>query len=197
MLKSESPSIPSKLGLTWHVDGGFRNLRELDLQENDIEDLRGQWLSCFPDNRTSLVSLSFACLKGEVNPAALERLVARSPDLKVLRVNRSVPLETLVRILERAPGLSDLGTGSCVVQDHQFDQLKAALSKCAAMRSLSGFLEVAPICLAAFHPLCSGLTSLNLSYAPGIHGSDLINMLRHCTKLRRLWVCSCPTFRIQ
>lgn len=139
----------------------YRYLRELDLQENEIDDHKGQWLSCFADNCTSLVSLNFACLKGEVNLVALERLVARSPDLKVLRLNRSVPLDTLQKILVKAPQLVDLGTGSYVQDPHSesYNKLKAALLNCKSIRILSGFLEVAPLCLSAFYPVCSQLTS--------------------------------------
>ncbi|CAN1243821.1 Protein AUXIN SIGNALING F-BOX 3 [Linum perenne] len=61
------------------VAANCRQLNELDLQENDVEDNRGHWLSCFPESKTSLVSLNFSCLKGDINVAALERLVARSP----------------------------------------------------------------------------------------------------------------------
>lgn len=168
-----------------------RQLRELDLQENEIDDHRGQWLSCFPDNCTSLVSLNFACLKGEINLAALERLVARSPNLKVLRLNRAVPVDTLQKILIKAPQLVDLGTGSYLTDPHSetHSKLKTALLKCQSIRSLSGFLDVLPRCLPAFYPVCSNLTSLNLSYAPGIHGSELIKLIRYCVKLQRLWVC--------
>ncbi|RWR80870.1 transport inhibitor response family protein [Cinnamomum micranthum f. kanehirae] len=77
--------------------------RELDLQENDVDDHRGHWLCRFPDSCTSLVSLNFACLKGEVNLVALEKLVARCSNLRSLRLNRSVPAEILCKILEKAP----------------------------------------------------------------------------------------------
>lgn len=168
----------------------FRYLKELDLQENDVDDQRGNWLSCFPETCTSLVSLNFACLKGEINLGALERLVARSPDLKSLRVNRAVPLDALLRILARTSNLVDLGTGS-YVQDptsEAFEKLKATLKKCESIRSLSGFLEVAPCCMSAIYPICTNLTFLNLSYAPGIHGNPLIKLIQHCRKLQRLWV---------
>lgn len=175
------------------IAANCRQLRELDLQENEIDDHRGQWLSCFPDNCTSLVSLNFACLKGEINLAALERLVARSPNLKVLRLNRAVPLDTLQKILMKAPQLVDLGTGSYLTDPHSetYSKLKTALLKCQSIRSLSGFLDVLPRCLPAFYPVCSDLTSLNLSYAPGIHGSELIKLIRHCVKLQRLWILDC------
>ena len=72
------------------------------------------WLNCFPKPSTELESLNFACLSGEVNASALERLVARSPNLKRLRLNRAVPFDVLYRILGRTPKLEDLGTGSFV-----------------------------------------------------------------------------------
>ncbi|PON95451.1 F-box domain containing protein [Trema orientale] len=175
------------------IAANCRHLRELDLQENEIDDRKGQWLSCFADNCTSLVSLNFACLKGEINLAALERLVSRSPDLKVLRLNRAVPLDTLQKILMKAPQIVDLGTGSYVHDPHSetYSKLKTTILKCTSIRSLSGFLEVTPRCLGAFYPVCANLTSLNLSYAPDIHGSDLVKLIRHCVKLQRLWILDC------
>ncbi|KAI8533362.1 hypothetical protein RHMOL_Rhmol10G0003100 [Rhododendron molle] len=175
------------------IASNCRFLRELDLQENEVEDHRGQWLSCFPDSCTSLVSLNFACLKGEVNLAALERLVARCRKLRSLRLNHSVPLDSLQKILAQAPQLVDLGTGAFVSDPNSesYHKLQAAILKCTSIRSLSGFLEVAPRCLDAMYPICLNLTSLNLSYAPGIHGSDLIKLIRNCRKLQRLWVLDC------
>ncbi|KAF7129331.1 hypothetical protein RHSIM_Rhsim10G0002100 [Rhododendron simsii] len=175
------------------IASNCRFLRELDLQENEVEDHRGQWLSCFPDSCTSLVSLNFACLKGEVNLAALERLVARCRKLRSLRLNHAVPLDSLQKILAQAPQLVDLGTGAFVSDPNSesYHKLQSAILKCTSIRSLSGFLEVAPRCLDAIYPICLNLTSLNLSYAPGIHGSDLIKLIRNCRKLQRLWVLDC------
>ncbi|KAH7518958.1 protein AUXIN SIGNALING F-BOX 2 [Ziziphus jujuba] len=179
------------------IAANCRFLRELDLQENEIDDYSGQWLNCFPDNCTSLVSLNFACLKGDVNLAALERLVARSPNLKFLRLNRSVHFDALQNILTRAPQLVDLGIGSCIRDPDSvvFYKLKAAILKCKSIKSLSGFLDVVPDvaqrCLPAIYPICSNLTSLNLSYAPWIHGKELKKLIRHCAKLKRLWILDC------
>lgn len=177
----------------------FRFLRELDLQENEIDDHSNYWVSCFPESCTSLVSLNFACLRGEVNLGALERLVARSPNLKSLRLNRAVPIETLQNILANAPQLVDLGTGSYVHdRDSEiYDNLKNTLLKCKSIRSLSGFLDVSPCCLASIYPICSNLTSLNLSYAPGLHGNELIKVIQYCERLQRLWVCTHPTLLLQ
>ncbi|KAJ4837530.1 Protein AUXIN SIGNALING F-BOX 2 [Turnera subulata] len=175
------------------VAANCRSLRELDLQENEIDDHRGHWLSCFPESCTSLVSLNFACLKGEVNLAALERLVGRSPNLRSLRLNRAVPIDVLQKILMRAPQLVDLGVGS-YVQDpdsETYNKLVSTIVKCNSLRSLSGFLEVTPHCLPAFHIICPNLTSLNLSYATGIHGNELTKLIRHCKKLQRLWILDC------
>ncbi|ONK58583.1 uncharacterized protein A4U43_C09F14560 [Asparagus officinalis] len=167
-----------------------RYLRELDLQENEVEDHGPKWLTCFPDSCTSLVSLNFACLKGEVNAASLERLIARSPNLKSLRLNRAVSTETLSKILLKAPQLVDLGTGSFTL-DHRseaYHRLLNAFIKCKSIRSLSGFWDASPRCLLAVYPICWKLTSLNLSYAPAIQGADLIKLIRQCHKLQRLWV---------
>ncbi|XP_043724142.1 protein AUXIN SIGNALING F-BOX 2-like [Telopea speciosissima] len=175
------------------IAANCRVLRELDLQEIEVEDRKGQWLSCFPDSCTSLVSLNFSCLKGEVNLGALERLVARSPNLKSLKLNRTVPFRTLYTILLQAPQLVDLGTGSYVHEpyaEHYVNLMNAVLN-CKSIRSLSGFLEVAPRCLPAIYPICLNLTSLNLSFAPGIKGSVLINLIHQCRKLQRLWILDC------
>ncbi|GAA0138744.1 ubiquitin-protein ligase [Lithospermum erythrorhizon] len=172
------------------IASNCRYLRELDLQENEVEDRRGQWLSCFPDSCTSLVSLNFACLKGEVNLAALERLVTRCTNLQSLRVNHPVSLEALQKILVRAPQIVDLGTGSFIhgPESEAYRKLKSTFQKCTSVRSLSGFLVVAPHCLPAIYPLCSNLTSLNLSYASRIFNIELIKLIGHCRKLERLWI---------
>lgn len=175
------------------IASNCRYLQELDLQENEVDDRKGHWLSCFPETSTSLVSLNFACLKGAVNVASLERLIDRSPNLRSLKLNRAVPFETLHKILTKAPQLVDLGTGSFVHDPNSetYKKLKKAISKCESIRSLSGFLEVASRCLPAIYPLCSNLTTLNLSYATGINGSDLTKLVRHCRKLQCLWILDC------
>lgn len=167
-----------------------RFLKELDLQEIEVEERRGQWLSCFPDSFTSLESLNFACLKGEVNLGALERLVARCPNLKNLRLSRAVPLNVLQKILIQAPQLVDLGTGSYIhdTDSEDYQKMKSVIVKCKSVRSLSGFLDVAPRCISSIYPICSNLTSLNLSYATGINGTELTKLILHCKKLQRLWI---------
>lgn len=153
---------------------------------------RGEWLGYFPDSCTSLVSLNFACLKGEVNAVALEKLVARCTNLRSLRLNRGVSLEMLSKILAKAPQLVDLGTGSYVhdPRSEPYQRLMSAFMNCKSIRSLSGFWDVASRCLPAVYPICSNLTALNLSYAPAIQGGDLVKMIRHSRKLQRLWVRS-------
>ncbi|KAK9108583.1 hypothetical protein Syun_024594 [Stephania yunnanensis] len=172
------------------VAANCRDLRELDLQENEVEDRKGHWLSCFPDTCTSLVSLNFACLKGEVNLGALERLVARCRNLRSLRVNGAVPMETLEKILARAPQLVDLGIGSYNHEPNSvaYTKFRNTILTCKSIKSLSGFLEVFPRCLPAIYPVCLSITSLNLSYAPGIRGPELVKLIRHCHKLQRLWI---------
>ncbi|KAL2500185.1 Protein AUXIN SIGNALING F-BOX 2 [Abeliophyllum distichum] len=172
------------------IASNCRFLRELDLQENEVEDRRGQWLSCFPDSCTSLSSLNFACLKGEVNVAALERLVARCRNLKSLRLNHAVPPDALQKILAQSPQLVDLGAG-CFAHDPEsetYNKLKNVMQKCSSIRSLSGFLDVNVRCLPSIYPICINLTSLNLSYAPGIYSKELVKLIHKCKKLQRLWI---------
>ncbi|KAJ4967990.1 hypothetical protein NE237_014691 [Protea cynaroides] len=171
------------------IAANCRNLRELDLRESEVDDPSGNWLSHFPESCTSLVSLSFACLEGEVSFSALERLVGRCTNLKTLRLNQAVPLDKLPNLLRRAPQLVDLGTGvySAEVRPELYSKLAGAFLGCKELKSLSGFWEVLPAYLPAIYPVCAGLTSLNLSYAT-IQGPDLIKLVSQCQSLQRLWV---------
>ncbi|KAL0458000.1 UNVERIFIED_CONTAM: protein TRANSPORT INHIBITOR RESPONSE 1 [Sesamum latifolium] len=99
----------------------------------------------------------------EVSFSALERLVARCPNLRTLRLNRAVPLEKLPNLL------------------HQ------AFSVCKQLKGLSGFWDVVPAFLPAMYSVCSGITSLNLSYAT-IQSPDLVKLVSQCRSLQRLWV---------
>jgi len=167
-----------------------RNLKELDLQESEVDDLSGHWLSHFPDSYTSLVSLNISCLGNEVSLSALERLLGRCPNLRTLRLNRAVPLDRLPNLLRRCPQLVELGTGvySTEMRPEVFSNLEAAFSECKQLKTLSGFWDVLPSYLPAVYPICSRLTSLNLSYAI-IQSPDLIKLISQCPNLLRLWVC--------
>ncbi|KAK0582955.1 hypothetical protein LWI29_031492 [Acer saccharum] len=171
------------------IAANCRNLRELDLRESEVEDLSGNWLSHFPDTCTSLVALNIACLGSEVSFSALERLVGRSPNLRTLRLNRAVPLDKLANLVRRAPQLVELGTGaySSDLRPEVLSNLAGAFSGCKELKGMSGFWDVVPAYLPAIYPVCSGLTSLNLSYA-SIRSPDLIKLVSQCLNLQRLWV---------
>ncbi|XP_048431206.1 protein TRANSPORT INHIBITOR RESPONSE 1-like [Pyrus x bretschneideri] len=171
------------------IAANCRNLRELDLHESDVEDLSGHWLSHFPDTYTSFVSLNISCLGSELSFSALERLVARCPNLRSLRLNRSVPLDRLANLLRLAPRLTDLGTGaySAEWRPDVFTILSRAISGCKEIKSLSGFWDVVPSYLPAIYSICPGLTSLNLSYAI-IQSPALVKLVSQCPNLQRLWV---------
>ncbi|KAL8552981.1 hypothetical protein ACS0TY_001595 [Phlomoides rotata] len=171
------------------IAANCRNLKELDLRESEVEDLSGHWLSHFPCNSTSLVSLNISCLDSEVSFSALERLVARSPNLRTLRLNRAVPLEKLPNLLRRAPQLVELGTGaySAEIRSDIYSNLAEAFSACKQLKGLSGFWDVVPAYLPAMYSVCSGITSLNLSYAT-TQSSDLVKLVSQCPNLQRLWV---------
>ncbi|KAL8490876.1 hypothetical protein ACS0TY_022762 [Phlomoides rotata] len=160
------------------IAANCRNLRELDLRESEVEDLSGHWLSRFPDNSTSLVSLNISCLGSEVSFSALERLVARSPNLRALRLNRAVPLEKLLTFFVAPP---------TEIRSDIYSNLADAFSACKQLRGLSGFWDVVPAYLSAMYSVCSGITSLNLSYAT-TQSSDLVKLVSQCPNLQRLWV---------
>ncbi|KAI9106796.1 hypothetical protein K1719_022324 [Acacia pycnantha] len=174
------------------VAGRCRQLRVLDLVESEVDDDEVEWLSCFPESQTHLESLVFDCLQPAVNFDALEKLVARSPSLKKLRLNGSVTTPQLYRLITQAPQLTHLGTGSfgaseAVAAGDQEPDYASAFAACKSLVCLSGFKEIFPDYLPAIYPVCTSLTSLNFSYA-NINAEQLKSVICHCHKLQTLWV---------
>ncbi|CAN6353774.1 unnamed protein product [Urochloa humidicola] len=173
------------------IAAGCRNLRKIDLQENEIEECSIHWLRLFPESFTSLVTLNFSCLEGEgdVNIAVLERLVTRCRSLKTLKLNNSMPLDKLASLLRKAPQIVELGIGRFSAEYHLdlFSKLQAALAGCKSLRKFSGAWDAVPEYLPAFYCVCEGLTSLNLSYAT-VRGPELIKFISRCKNLQLLWV---------
>lgn len=166
-----------------------KNLTELDIQENGIDDLGGHWLSCFPESLTSLEILNFASLNSEVSFEALEKLVSRSKSLRVLKVNRNISLDQLQKLLVHAPQLMELGTGTFMQElvSGPVTELKNTFSKCKNLITLSGLWDATPLYLPVIYSACASLTFLNLSYAT-LRSGELANLLSHCRSLRRLWL---------
>eukprot|EP00252_Welwitschia_mirabilis_P013449 TRINITY_DN2957_c0_g1_i1.p1 TRINITY_DN2957_c0_g1~~TRINITY_DN2957_c0_g1_i1.p1 ORF type:complete len:595 (+),score=91.33 TRINITY_DN2957_c0_g1_i1:506-2290(+) len=166
-----------------------RRLTRLDLNEDEIIDSGIDWLSSFPETTTSLICLNFECFEGAINFDALERLVSRNPFLKELRLNKTVTIAQLHRLMLKAPQLTHLGTG-CFSYDYTPEQatvLQIAFKKCKSLQCLSGFREVVPEYLPTMYSSCRNLTDLNLSYAY-IQSRELEQIVQNCTKLQRLWV---------
>ncbi|KAE8697433.1 Protein AUXIN SIGNALING F-BOX 2 [Hibiscus syriacus] len=172
------------------VAANCRFLRELDVEENEVDDLAGDWLSYFPESCTSLVFLKFGCLNGDFDLGDLERLVPRSPNLKSLSLGRSVHLETLQELLMRAPQLVDLGIGNYVhdPSSEAFKKLKHAIQRCKSIKSLSGLVLVSAG--------CPKLNSL-LYFCRQMTNAALITVAKNCLNFIRfrLWIlpgCSKP-----
>ncbi|KAJ7568978.1 hypothetical protein O6H91_01G055600 [Diphasiastrum complanatum] len=178
-------------GLSTHglaaVTSQCKNLVKLHLQDSEVEDRGGHWLSCFPESCTALECLNFSCVDSEIDFDALERLVARCPSLKSLVLNRRISLEQLQLLLMKAPQLTDLGTGAYNqdLRRAQMVKLKAALVNCKGLQKLSGIWGIEPEYIPMLYPVCRNLTSLNLSYAP-IRSFEFVKLMRHCHKLQRL-----------
>lgn len=169
-----------------------RRLRVLDLIEDEVSDDEVDWISCFPQGGTCLESLSFDCVECPINFEALEGLVARSPLLKKLRLNRYVSIGQLHRLITRAPQLTHLGTGSfgpaeVGTEGDPEPDYASAFAACKSIVCLSGFREIVADHLPAIYPVCANLTSLNFSYA-NIDAAQLKPVIRHCHKLQIFWV---------
>lgn len=168
----------------------YRNLTELDIQENDIDDKSGDWLSCFPETFTSMEILNFSCLNSDVDFDALESLVSRCKSLKVLKVNKTVTLDQLRSLLTHAPQLLELGTGSFwqELTPSQHSELERVFCNCKNLHALSGLWQATALYLPVLYPVCTNLTFLNLSYAATLQSWDLAKLVANCAHLRRLWV---------
>ncbi|GKA38927.1 transport inhibitor response 1-like protein [Tanacetum coccineum] len=171
-----------------------RNLRVLELVEDEVSDDEIDWISCFPTEGTSnLESLCFDFVESSINFDALERLVARLPLLKKLRLNRYVSIEQLHQLILRAPQITHLGTCSFSPLEGigpQHDNIEpdygSAFAACRSLICLSGFREIAPEYLPHIIPVCANLTSLNVSYA-NIDAEQLKPVIRQCHKLQVFW----------
>ncbi|RVW19864.1 Protein transport inhibitor response 1 [Vitis vinifera] len=181
---SESPSIVIA-AIATHC----KNMTELDIQENGIDDLGGGWLSCFPENFTSLEVPNFVNLSSDVSFDAFEKLVSRCRSLKFLKVNKNITLEQLQRLLECAPQLTELGTGPFhqELTTRQYAELESAFNNCKNLNTLSGLWEATPLYLSVLYPACMNLTFLNLSDV-ALQSGELAKLLAHCPNLQRLWV---------
>lgn len=161
----------------------------LDLLECDVEDEEVDWISCFPESNTGLESLIFDCVECDVNFEALDALVTRSARLRKLRVNSTVSMEGLCRLMIHAPHLTHLGTGSFSLYDQSLINVDfpAVFEFCKSITCLSGFRSATPDLLPSILPVCSNLTTLNFSYA-NITADQLSPIISHCHNLHTLWV---------
>ncbi|KAG8365462.1 hypothetical protein BUALT_Bualt18G0107300 [Buddleja alternifolia] len=166
-----------------------RNLAELDIQDSITEDISGGWLSCFPDNFTTLEILNFARLNSEVSFDALEKLVSRCKSLRILKVNESITLDQLQRLLVHAPQLVELGTGSFPQEltPRQYEDIESSFNNCRNLQVISGLWDATSLYLPVLYGACRGLTFLNLSDV-ALQSGELAKLLAHCSNLRRLWV---------
>lgn len=172
-----------------HIAANCRHLQVLELHECDIEDEGGEWLSCFPESFTSLVSFNFSSCTNEVDFDALERLVSRCTSLKSLKLNNAVTFEQLVRLVAKTPQVADLGTGSFAAPEGlSVKSFAMAILKCTELTCLSGFWLVSSRSVPSLYPVCGNLTFLNLSYASTISSFMMVKLISMCIRLRRLWV---------
>ncbi|XP_076885638.1 protein AUXIN SIGNALING F-BOX 2-like [Bidens hawaiensis] len=175
------------------VGANCTKLEELEVERCNVTDLTQQWLRCFPETLTSLVSLNISCIKGEMNPLDLSRLVARCPNLTTLKVNKTVAVDTIRNILLKSPHVVHLGLGSTqvnVLQDGQSShlQLTLCLRNYGPIQSLMLIYRISALFLHAMYPVCINLVFLNMRFVEVRLGSELVKFITRCTNLKRLWV---------
>lgn len=175
-----------------------RHLHVLDLINDKVEDTvdkQVDWISMFPKPSTSLESLLFSCVDTPCNFESLEALVARSPGLCQLGVNRHVTVEQLCCLMAIAPNLTHLGTGvfrsktgyPAGEAPPSVSELATYFAACRSLHSLSGLQDANPDYLPAIYPVCANLTSLNISSAT-LTGQQLAPIIRSCGNLRTFCV---------
>jgi hypothetical protein len=168
----------------------------LDLIDCEIEDNAddSDWISKFSKTHNCLESLSFECVPYPVNLDSLGSLIARSPNMRRLRVNPHISIGQLCRLLLRAPQLTHLGTGVfCSVNENEeleVQEMEAAFGSLKELICLSGFTDLKPELLPAIYLVCGQLTTLNLSYTD-ISAEQLEPLIRNCHNLLIFWVNPC------
>lgn len=174
------------------IENLCRNLEQLDVERCVVTDDTTQWLRSFPESLSSLVSLNISCIKGIVNPTDVSQLVARCPNLTTLSLSKSVSVDTIRRILIKSPQLVHLGVGSTTIHNTQrsFLQLSLSLHNRKSIQSLTLFHRIPTMLIRAFYPVCMNLVFLNVRFGTSLPSIELVNFIRQCTQLKRLWVSS-------
>ncbi|KAJ3708860.1 hypothetical protein LUZ61_012565 [Rhynchospora tenuis] len=177
-----------------------KQLRVLDLIKCHIDDCHiyywghgplVDWISKFPETHNCLESLSFECVPYGVNINSLESLIARSPNLRRLRVNPHISIGQLCRLLLLAPQLTHLGTGVLFPhwnenEEMEVKDVEAVFVSLKELIYLSGLRDIKPELLPAILPICVQLTTLNLSCTV-ISAEHLKPVIRHCLNLQIFW----------
>ncbi|KAJ3708865.1 hypothetical protein LUZ61_012570 [Rhynchospora tenuis] len=172
-----------------------KQLRVLDLIQCHIEyddDNRAlvDWISKFPETHSCLESLSFECVPYGINFNSLETLIARSPNLRRLRVNPCISIFQLCRLLLWAPHLTHLGTGVLCTHDNKEDfevkEIEAIFGSMKELIYLSGLSDIKHELLPAILPVCAQLTTLNMSCSV-ISTEQLKLVIRGCHNLQIFW----------
>ncbi|KAJ4782138.1 hypothetical protein LUZ62_066395 [Rhynchospora pubera] len=172
-----------------------KQLRVLDLIKCHIDDNDDRalvdWISKFPETHNCLESLSFECVPYDVNINSLKSLIARSPNLRRLRVNPHISIGQLCHLLLWAPQLTHLGTGVLFThgnenQEIEVKDVEAVFGSMKELIYLSWLSEIKLELLPAILPVCAQLSTLNMSRIV-ILAEQLKLVIRHCYNLQIFW----------
>ncbi|KAL0450836.1 UNVERIFIED_CONTAM: protein AUXIN SIGNALING F-BOX 2 [Sesamum latifolium] len=163
------------------IASNCRFLRELDLQENEVDDRKGQWLSCFPDTCTSLELRVFPSdLYGVGNAAVTEEgLVAISagcPKLNsLLYFCQQMTNAALITVAKNCPNFIRfrLCTLDPTIPDAvTINHLMKVLGDCSVVQGLKAEM-------------------LSIAFA-GDSGKGMLYVLNGCKKLKKLEIRDSP-----
>ncbi len=168
-----------------------RSLKVLSLEESTVIDEGGDWLHDLARNNSTLEVLDFAVLGLEtVSIDDLALLVERCKSLVSLKVGE-IDMSDLTQVLNKAPFLKELGTGSCSDLGEEKNCMPVSINLSQHLTSLSGLWAMPDSGLQILQPVAANLKKLDLKFTL-LSGRGYCELLSLCFALEDLQVCMHP-----
>ncbi|KAH9552702.1 hypothetical protein CY35_09G079900 [Sphagnum magellanicum] len=164
-----------------------RSLKVLSLEESTVIDEGGDWLHNLAQNNSTLEVLDFAVLGLEtVSIDDLTLLVERCKSLVSLKVGE-IDMSDLTPVLNKAPFLKELGTGSCSDLGEEKNCIPVSINLSQHLTSLSGLWAMPDSGLQILQPVAANLKKLDLKFTL-LSGRGHCELLNLCFALEDLQV---------
>jgi len=161
----------------------------LSLEESTVIDEGGDWLHNLAQNNSTLEVLDFAVLGLEtVSIDDLTLLVERCKSLVSLKVGE-IDMSDLTPVLNKAPFLKELGTGSCSDLGEEKNCIPVSINLSQHLTSLSGLWAMPDSGLQILQPVAANLKKLDLKFTL-LSGRGHCELLNLCFALEDLQVCN-------